>query len=136
PARRPPSPPTGAPRTGSRWRRAPDDSAPPAHPCASRPAAAARPSPAPGSWSKRNRERAPVRIPDPSLVLLVGASGSGKTTFARAHFRPTEILSSDAFRAMVADHERDQSATPAAFELLHLAVSHRLRRRRLTVVDA
>ena len=28
------------------------------------------------------------------LVVLCGASGSGKSTFARAHFGPTEVVSS------------------------------------------
>lgn len=75
-------------------------------------------------------------IPDPSLVVLIGPSGSGKTTFARKHFRPTEVLSSDAFRAMIIDDEGDQNVTPAAFELLHLTASKRLQHRRLTVIDA
>ncbi|MBO0686808.1 MAG: AAA family ATPase, partial [Candidatus Dormibacteraeota bacterium] len=71
-----------------------------------------------------------------ALVLLVGPAGSGKSTFARAHFGPTQVVSSDFCRALVADEEDDQSASPAAFEVLYLVVRHRLRRRRLTVVDA
>lgn len=78
----------------------------------------------------------PLEIPTLALVLLVGTSGSGKTTFARKHFRPTEVLSSDAFRAMVADDENDQSATAAAFEVLHHLAAKRLERGLLTVVDA
>lgn len=77
-----------------------------------------------------------IVIPDPSLVVLVGPAGSGKSTFATRHFRPTEVLASDAFRAMVADDEADQSATAAAFSLLHAVARHRLARGRLTVVDA
>jgi protein phosphatase len=77
-----------------------------------------------------------IELADPSLVVLVGPAGSGKSTFARRHFRPTEILSSDAFRAMVSDDEADQSATSAAFSLLHSVARHRLARGRLTVIDA
>ena len=77
-----------------------------------------------------------IALHDRSLVLLIGPAGSGKTSFARAHFGPTEAISSDFCRALVADDENDQSATDAAFEVLHLVVHHRLRRRRLTVVDA
>ncbi len=75
-------------------------------------------------------------IPELSLVVLVGATGSGKSTFARAHFRPTEVISSDFCRGLVADDENDQSATPAAFELLHYIAGRRLAGGRLTVVDA
>src|SRR5579872_6749889 len=71
-----------------------------------------------------------------SLVVLIGPSGSGKSTFARTHFRPTEILSSDAYRGMVSDDENDLSATPDAFEALHYISGKRLARGRLTVVDA
>lgn len=77
-----------------------------------------------------------IVVPERSLVLLVGASGSGKSTFAARHFRPSEVLSSDAFRALVADDERDMSATADAFEALHLVAARRLARGRLTVVDA
>lgn len=77
-----------------------------------------------------------VALPSDAMVVLVGPSGSGKSTFAARHFAPSEILSSDALRAMVADDANDQSATEAAFELLHTALAMRLARRRLTVVDA
>jgi len=77
-----------------------------------------------------------VVIPKLSLVVLVGASGAGKSTFARAHFRPTEIVSSDAFRAMVSDDENALDASEDAFEVLHHVVRTRLRRGLLTVVDA
>ncbi len=77
-----------------------------------------------------------IELPEPSLVVLIGTTGSGKSTFARTHFRATEILSSDFFRGMVADDETDQSASDAAFELLHLAADRRLAIGRLTVIDA
>jgi protein phosphatase len=77
-----------------------------------------------------------VKIPDFSLVVLIGATGSGKSTFAARHFLPTEIISSDRCRALVADDENDQSATPEAFELVHMIAAKRLARRRLAVIDA
>lgn len=77
-----------------------------------------------------------LRIPDMALVVLVGASGSGKSTFAHRHFAATQILSSDAFRGMVADDENDQSATRPAFDALHTIAGLRLAGGRVTVVDA
>ncbi|GHJ46726.1 polynucleotide kinase-phosphatase [Catellatospora sp. TT07R-123] len=75
-------------------------------------------------------------LPDLALVALVGISGSGKSTFARRHFVPSQVLSSDTFRAMVRDDENDQSATGDAFDVLHYVAAKRLRAGRLTVVDA
>ncbi|MDP9390613.1 MAG: polynucleotide kinase-phosphatase, partial [Actinomycetota bacterium] len=77
-----------------------------------------------------------LAIPDLALVVLIGASGSGKSTFARRHFLPTQVLSSDFFRGLVADDENDQAATPDAFDVLHYTAAARLRAGRLTVVDA
>ncbi|WP_045217379.1 polynucleotide kinase-phosphatase [Desulfonatronovibrio magnus] len=77
-----------------------------------------------------------LTIPEQSLVVLAGASGSGKSTFARTHFQPSEIISSDFCRALVANDETDQSATKDAFDILHAIVRKRLSRRLLTVVDA
>jgi protein phosphatase len=77
-----------------------------------------------------------VRIPELALVALVGASGSGKSTFARTHFKPTEVISSDYCRALVADDENDQAATKDAFDVLYYIAGKRLAAGRLTVVDA
>jgi protein phosphatase len=77
-----------------------------------------------------------IAIPELSLVLLVGASGSGKSSFGRKHFLPTEVISSDFCRGLVADNENDQSATGDAFDLLHVIVRKRLARGKLTVIDA
>ncbi|CAM5707416.1 Polynucleotide kinase-phosphatase OS=Streptomyces antimycoticus OX=68175 GN=SSPO_031170 PE=4 SV=1 [Streptomyces antimycoticus] len=81
-------------------------------------------------------EKRPIGVPDLSLVVLVGTTGSGKSTFARHHFLPTQIVSSDVCRGLVADDENDQSATPDAFDVLHYIVGKRLAAGRLTVVDA
>src|SRR5690349_17780608 len=77
-----------------------------------------------------------MKIPELSLVVLIGASGSGKSSFARKHFKPTEIVSSDFCRGLVSDDENDQSASHDAFDLLHYLVRKRLSRGLLTVVDA
>jgi polynucleotide kinase-phosphatase len=77
-----------------------------------------------------------IDIPELALVALVGISGSGKSTFARRHFRPTQVLSSDFFRGLVADDENDQSASGDAFDALHYVAGKRLAAGRLTVVDA
>ncbi len=77
-----------------------------------------------------------LALPADALVLLIGPSGSGKTTFAARHFAPSQVLSSDALREVVADDPNDQRATDDAFALLHEILAMRLRRRRLTVVDA
>ncbi|MBJ7472311.1 MAG: polynucleotide kinase-phosphatase [Solirubrobacteraceae bacterium] len=77
-----------------------------------------------------------IDLPDPSLVLLIGASGSGKSSFARKHFLPTEVISSDACRGLVADDENDQSATNDAFAVLKFIAERRLAQPRFTVIDA
>ncbi|QFU86236.1 polynucleotide kinase-phosphatase [Amycolatopsis sp. YIM 10] len=77
-----------------------------------------------------------LTIPDMSLVALIGVSGSGKSTFARTHFAPTQVLSSDYFRGLVSDDENNQAASADAFAALHFVAGKRLAAGRLTVVDA
>lgn len=77
-----------------------------------------------------------ITIPEFTLVLLIGASGSGKSTFARKHFLATEVVSSDACRGIVSDDANALDATDDAFQLLHATLDLRLKRRKLTVVDA
>ena len=77
-----------------------------------------------------------IAIPKLSLVVLVGVSGSGKSTFAARHFLPTEVLSSDACRALVGEDANDQTVTREAFDVLHTIAATRLGLGRLTVVDA
>ncbi|MCX4670614.1 polynucleotide kinase-phosphatase [Streptomyces sp. NBC_01381] len=75
-------------------------------------------------------------VTDLSLVVLVGATGSGKSTFAHRQFKATEVISSDFCRGLVADDENDQSASRDAFDVLHYIAGKRLAAGRLTVVDA
>jgi protein phosphatase len=77
-----------------------------------------------------------LAVPELSLVCLVGASGSGKSTFAKAHFGEFEVLSSDYCRGLVSDDVNDQAASNAAFDVLHYIAGKRLDAGRLTVVDA
>ena len=77
-----------------------------------------------------------ISIPNLSLVVLIGASGSGKSRFGRKYFKPTEVLSSDFFRGLVSDDENDQTVTNDAFEALHFIAAKRLAAGKLTVVDA
>src|SRR5690349_1020003 len=75
-------------------------------------------------------------IPELSLVVLMGASGAGKSSFARKHFKSTEILSSDFCRGLVSDDENNQAASADAFDVLKYIADKRLSRGLLTVIDA
>ncbi|HEX3922910.1 MAG TPA: polynucleotide kinase-phosphatase [Streptosporangiaceae bacterium] len=77
-----------------------------------------------------------LKIPDLSLVVLVGVTGSGKSTFAARHFASTEVISSDFCRGLVSDDSNDQSATADAFDVLNFIAAKRLAAGRLTVIDA
>ena len=77
-----------------------------------------------------------IELPEPCLVVLVGAAGAGKSTLAARLFAPDLVLSSDAHRALVTGDEADQAATRTAFAILHRQLSRRMAARRTTVVDA
>ena len=77
-----------------------------------------------------------IEIPEFALVALIGATSSGKSTFAKKHFLPTEILSSDFFRGMVSDDENNQKVSKEAFDLLFYAANKRLDLMKTTVIDA
>jgi protein phosphatase len=84
----------------------------------------------------RSPDKLNISIPDFSLVVLIGASGSGKSTFAAKHFLPTEIVSSDKARGLVSDDETNQDVTADAFELVRAIAEKRLKHRKLAVIDA
>ncbi len=77
-----------------------------------------------------------LKLPELSLVVLIGASGSGKSSFAKKHFLPSEILSSDFFRGLVSNDETSLDSTKDAFDALHHVLKIRLKRGLLTVIDA
>ncbi len=77
-----------------------------------------------------------LTLPDFSLVVLIGATGSGKSTFAAKHFPATAVISSDHCRGLVSDDETDQSVSADAFDLVRAIAEKRLKHRRLTVIDA
>jgi len=77
-----------------------------------------------------------IELPEPCVVVLVGAAGSGKSTFAARHFAAAEILSSDAFRMLVSGSESDQRATRTAFSILNRQLGKRLLAGRTSVIDA
>jgi polynucleotide kinase-phosphatase len=77
-----------------------------------------------------------IEVPELSLVVLIGTAGSGKSTFAAKHFAPTEVLSSDRFRALIADDASRQDVNADTFEVLHLVAEKRLSHGCLSVIDA
>ena len=74
-----------------------------------------------------------IEIPELSLVALIGASGSGKSTFSKKYFKTTEVLSSDYFRGIICD---DQTVSEDAFDALYYLAQKRLKAGKLTVIDA
>ena len=83
-----------------------------------------------------NAGKKSLRLVRPSIIVLCGPAGCGKSTFAEQHFRTTQIISSDWARARVADDERDQRYNLQAFALVHFLIEQRLTLNRLCVVDS
>ena len=77
-----------------------------------------------------------ISLPENALVVLVGITGAGKSTFADMHFKDTQVLSSDHMRDMVSDSENDMEASSDAFHVLYTIARMRLSRGLLTVIDA
>jgi predicted kinase len=90
-----------------------------------------RRAPVPGSWTAE-----PLPIPANALVILVGASGSGKSWWAERWFRRSEVVSSDRCRLLVADDEADQSVNREAFAVFYEIIRRRTGLGRLTVADS
>lgn len=84
----------------------------------------------------REPDKTDLTIPDFALVVLIGSTGSGKSTFAAKHFLPTEIISSDRCRGLITDNETDQDVSADAFELVREIAGKRLKHRKLAVIDA
>ncbi|NBU28195.1 MAG: polynucleotide kinase-phosphatase, partial [Caulobacteraceae bacterium] len=84
----------------------------------------------------REPDKTNLDIPDFALVVLIGSTGSGKSTFAAQHFLPTEVISSDWCRALVSDDEANQDVSADAFDLVREIAGKRLKHRKLTVIDA
>ena len=77
-----------------------------------------------------------IEIPELAVVVMIGVSSSGKSTFAGKHFKETEILSSDYIRGMISDDENNQEVNKQTFETLYYIANQRLDLGRLTVIDA
>lgn len=84
----------------------------------------------------REPDKTDLTIPDFALVVLIGSTGSGKSTFAAKHFLPTEIISSDRCRGLITDNETDQDVSADAFDLAREIAGKRLKHRKLAVIDA
>lgn len=77
-----------------------------------------------------------ILVAAPGVIVLVGAAGAGKSTFARRHFPPDEIVSSDALRGAIRGDPTDQTVTRTAFRILHRELTKRLAAGRIVVIDA
>ena len=77
-----------------------------------------------------------IAIPEFAVVAIIGTTGSGKSTFCRKHFAPTQVLSSDYFRGLVSDDENNQAVSNEAFEALYHVLGVRLKLGKLSVIDA
>jgi len=77
-----------------------------------------------------------IRVLRPSVIVLCGPAGCGKSTFADRHFRPTHVISSDLCRRLVCDDETDQRYHSQTFALLNFLIGQRLSINRLCVVDS
>lgn len=76
-----------------------------------------------------------MKIPESSLVVLIGPSSSGKTTFSKKHFINTQVVSPDYCSYLISDKENDQLVSKQAYDLLYTIVDKRLGLKKLTIID-
>src|SRR3954465_14125497 len=92
--------------------------------------------PQPGPSRQRGAATIPiVSVPDPAVVVLIGAAGSGNSTWALDRYRRPEVVSSDDLRGVVGSGPADLDASADAFDLLERIVAPRLSRGLTTVID-
>lgn len=77
-----------------------------------------------------------LRLDSRSLVVTVGGSASGKSTWCQTWFRPEQVVSTDALRGVVGESPQDQKASGDAFDLVERILEARMTRGLLTVVDS
>jgi predicted kinase len=85
-----------------------------------------------------------IKLPRRTLLVLCGAAGSGKSTFAQrlvaSHqhqgLKVTSIVSSDHCRALVCDDETNQQVNRDSFDLFHYIIYKRMLQGRFTVADS
>ncbi len=77
------------------------------------------------------------KISNNSVVLLVGVSGSGKSTFAKNVFGSSSlIVSSDECRKEICGDEANQSVTTKAFELFYKKIEEGIKSGQRVIADA
>jgi alkanesulfonate monooxygenase SsuD/methylene tetrahydromethanopterin reductase-like flavin-dependent oxidoreductase (luciferase family)/predicted kinase len=88
-----------------------------------------------GTWQTDSVTSGDAPLPHPAVIVLIGASGAGKSTWAKARYGHAEVVSSDALRAVLGSGEHDLEATDDAFAMLDTVLAARARRGLTTVVD-
>ncbi|MFF4534100.1 AAA family ATPase [Streptomyces sp. NPDC001407] len=74
-------------------------------------------------------------LPENALIVLIGASGAGKSALAGT-WPASQVLSLDALRGAVSDDPGCQEATDDAVDVLQLLLERRMARKLNTVIDA
>lgn len=75
-------------------------------------------------------------IPSNALVILSGASGSGKSTFAKRYFSDYTIVSSDQCREEICGDASNQDVSAEAFDLFYDKIKKSLSNNQLTISDS